>query len=256
MSVRRHIHRVDRFESIKPYEHPLMLQTPLLARCWLRTLLLVALASRGLSSKSSVSKKEVFRISGVCERELIVQKSRFIAIAAPCSSLDQAMHLLKTLEDRKASHNCWAFCSSDGYEKCSDDGEPAGTAGRPMLSAIHTESVVDAFVLVIRHFGGIKLGTGGLARAYGQATRDVLRAADRVQIVETVLCRCSVGIGDVGVLYRVAASFTARKLDETFDESNVTVTLELPAEEAGRFEDELGQKTKGTSIVEKLPNST
>ena len=231
------------------------MQTPVLGRSWLKTLLLAVLASRHLSSKSSVSKREVFRISDVCERELVVQKSRFIAIAAPCSSYDQAMDLLKTLEDRKASHNCWAYCSSDGYEKCSDDGEPAGTAGRPILTAMHAEGVVDACVLVIRHFGGIKLGTGGLTRAYGQAGRDVLRAAERIQIVATVSARCTVGLGDVGLLYRVAAAYGARKIDDVFNESSLAVTFEISEEQAERFEGELGQQTRGTARIERVPKS-
>ena len=70
------------------------------------------------------------------------------------------------MKDPKASHNCWAF-RSQTYERQSDDGEPSGTAGRPILAAIEKENVYDAVVVVVRHFGGVKLGTGGLVRAYG-----------------------------------------------------------------------------------------
>lgn len=223
-----------------------------LCRYWLKPVLFAALISRHLSSKTSISRGEVFRLVGACEKELVVQKSRFIATAAPCGSYEQAVELIRSRQDRKASHNCWAYCSSDGYEKYSDDGEPAGTAGRPILTAIHAENLVDVVVLVTRHFGGIKLGTGGLARAYGQAARDALRVPDRVPVIETVEARCTVGANDVGVVYRVAAGFNTRKVDEDFDETSVTVKFVVPVMEIEAFEEELSQQTKGSAKVEKL----
>lgn len=81
--------------------------------------------------------------------------------------------------DPTASHSCWAYVVGDQY-RCSDDGEPSGTAGKPMLSAIQSEGLDQVCVLVVRFFGGTKLGAGGLVRAYGGAARQCLQEAPRV----------------------------------------------------------------------------
>lgn len=82
-----------------------------------------------------------------------------------CATLDDAMSFLRKIKDPKASHNCYAWRDASGtMSKCSDDGEPGGTAGRPILNAIETEGIVDVMVVVTRYFGGTELGKGGLSR--------------------------------------------------------------------------------------------
>jgi len=123
--------------------------------------------------------------------EADVRKSRFLALAAPIESPEAAQAFLDASRDPQATHNCWAWRFGAQY-RFHDDGEPGGTAGRPILQAIESQGYDRVAVLVIRWFGGIKLGTGGLARAYGGTAAECLRLADRTELREEcrVLCDC------------------------------------------------------------------
>ncbi|WP_210396262.1 YigZ family protein [Motiliproteus sediminis] len=125
------------------------------------------------------------------EVETEVRKSRFIARALPCSDREQAMALLAQarLEFADARHHCWAYQLGDPAcpqsAAMSDDGEPSGTAGKPILNVISHRGIGDLMVIVIRYFGGIKLGAGGLVRAYGQAAGQAL---DALRLEQTEPC--------------------------------------------------------------------
>ena len=105
--------------------------------------------------------------------EYVEKKSRFIATFRRCENLEEAMAFVEEMKKQywDARHNCYAFCIGSRGEltRCSDDGEPAGTAGRPMLEVLTREEIRNAAVVVTRYFGGVLLGTGGLVRAYTQA---------------------------------------------------------------------------------------
>ena len=107
---------------------------------------------------------------------LEVKHSRFIAHTAPIDSAAAAMAILQQVAAADATHNCWAYRYGRDY-RSSDDGEPAGTAGRPILAAIDGQGFDRVMVVVTRWFGGIKLGAGGLVRAYGGAAAECLRTA-------------------------------------------------------------------------------
>ena len=114
------------------------------------------------------------------EAELVEKRSRFIGQVWLVSSEEEAR--VRIEETRKkhydARHNCWCFRLHDGgVERCSDDGEPQGTAGQPMLNVFQREDVTDVLCVVTRYFGGVLLGAGGLVRAYTQAAKDALDAA-------------------------------------------------------------------------------
>lgn len=102
-------------------------------------------------------------------KELIVKKSRFIAHAGPAASSADALAFIAAVSEADASHNCWAFAVGSDVARKSDDGEPSGTAGVPILAAIERAGLDNAVVCVVRYFGGTKLGAGGLARAYGES---------------------------------------------------------------------------------------
>lgn len=110
--------------------------------------------------------------------ELIVNKSRFIAYKIELNSLNEIKNILENLkkEHKKANHICFAYVYSREVvaEKCSDDGEPKGTAGYPILNVIKKKKLNNVFVAVVRYFGGIKLGAGGLTRAYTKSAASVL----------------------------------------------------------------------------------
>ncbi len=111
-----------------------------------------------------------------------IRKSRFLAQAAPVGSTVDALAFVDSVSDTTATHNCWAYRIGDAY-RFNDDGEPGGTAGRPMLQAIDGQGCDRVVVVVTRWYGGIKLGAGGLARAYGGTAAECLRLAPRVTIV-------------------------------------------------------------------------
>ena len=113
---------------------------------------------------------------------LEVKHSRFLAQAAPASAPAAALAFLDEVADPAATHNCWAYRIGGEY-RSSDAGEPAGTAGRPILTAIDGQGCDQVVVVVTRWYGGIKLGAGGLVRAYGGAAAECLRNAGRVPLV-------------------------------------------------------------------------
>lgn len=116
--------------------------------------------------------------------EFIVNKSRFIGYAAPCQSEEEALAFLKTIREkhRDATHNCYAYVIGEnaGVMRYSDDGEPGGTAGLPMMEVLKSRGVVNCCAVVTRYFGGVLLGAGGLVRAY---TKGCAIALDAAQVV-------------------------------------------------------------------------
>lgn len=136
-------------------------------------------------------------ISGSCEAEIEVKKSRFLAVLANCRSEAEAQQLIETVRKRHydARHNCYAWRISGENrteERQSDDGEPQGTAGKPMLELLRGSGLSDVCAVVTRYFGGTLLGTGGLVRAYSDALREALAKAELHTLSEGVrMCvRC------------------------------------------------------------------
>ena len=155
-----------------------------------------------------------------------IKKSRFIVRAAPVDSIDAAFAYLERIRDNRATHNCWAYRIGPAY-RFSDDGEPGGTAGKPILSAIEHQAMDGVMVVVIRYFGGIKLGAGGLARAYGGCAAKCLQSAARVPIVPKTEIVLTVGFEDIGVLYPIIDRFGAEKLAENYTADGLEIRLRV-----------------------------
>ena len=119
-----------------------------------------------------------FTLASKAEYLLEVKQSRFLANGFPISGIEEAMVLLDVARQQPATHHCWAYRVGNNY-RFSDDGEPSGTAGKPILSAIDGQQLDAVIVIVTRWYGGINLGTGGLVRAYGGAAAECLRLAER-----------------------------------------------------------------------------
>ena len=123
--------------------------------------------------------------------EDLIKKSRFVARVGSVGSAREAIAFVARVSDPSATHNCWAYRLRTEYGRSNDDGEPSGTAGKPIAEALESEGVHDTCVCVTRFYGGVKLGTGGLARAYGGAARAALRQAGRVKIIAKVRVQIS-----------------------------------------------------------------
>ncbi len=121
-------------------------------------------------------------LSGVFSINEVERKSRFIATAAPAVTVDEANAFFEKVRDPAATHNCWAYLV-DSQVRFSDDGEVPGTAGKPILGAIEKQGLNHVAIMVTRHFGGIKLGMGGLIRAYGGTAARCLQAAPKKNIL-------------------------------------------------------------------------
>jgi len=184
-----------------------------------------------------------------------VKHSRFLANAAPVASVEDAGAFVRQVSIADATHNCWAWRLGGDY-RSSDDGEPAGTAGRPILAAIDGQGFDRVVVVVTRWFGGIKLGAGGLVRAYGGAAAECLRLAPRLPLVELASVSVHVAFEDLSTLHHLLPALSADKRGETFDATGALLVLELPADavdtlktrlrdatrDRARFDDEGGSK--------------
>lgn len=161
-----------------------------------------------------------------------IKKSRFIGQAAPISSEEDAKAFLASVSDPAANHNCWAWRLGQAY-RFSDDGEPSGTAGKPILQAIDGLDLDGVIVVVTRFFGGILLGGGGLVRAYGGTAAQMLRQADKREIIPMVSGLCAVNFSDLALVKSRLTAIPHLVLDESFTAEGVdlTVTLRLGDED-------------------------
>lgn len=126
--------------------------------------------------------EEIIEIKQNTKVELIINKSKFIAYSFIVRKVEDVQQILNKLksEHMSATHICYAYKIMGGQEKCSDDGEPQNTAGKPMLEHLKKNNIQNVLVAVVRYFGGIKLGAGGLIRAYAKSTSDVINASQLV----------------------------------------------------------------------------
>lgn len=165
-----------------------------------------------------------------------VRGSRFLALARPATSMKAALeirdHERRRLHD--ATHWVWACRLRAGDSRFDDDGEPSGTGGRPILSSIDGRGVVDVVVVVTRYFGGTKLGTGGLARAYGSAAERVLDELPVRHMLEAEQVELRFPYPDTGTVQRLVERHEGRRLGEAFGEK-VVLTAAIPSDRLDDF---------------------
>ena len=132
----------------------------------------------------------MYTINKNIEHEIIIKNSRYITILI---KINNKKDITKNIEKRKinyprATHYCYAYKIGETIKKASDDGEPSGTAGLPMQNVLDKENITNILVIVIRYFGGIKLGAGGLIRAYTKSVKDALNKIEKKELVPAILC--------------------------------------------------------------------
>ncbi len=177
-----------------------------------------------------------------------VKGSRFIASLAPVASAEGAMAFVEARREefRDATHNCFAWRLGLGRDamRYGDDGEPSGTAGRPILQEIDGRRLTDVVVVVTRYFGGTKLGTGGLIRAYGGAAAAALELADVVErpVVETL--RLAFSYDASGAVQGVLSAFGLEPLDSDYG-AEVRMEIAVPVEDVDRLKTALSDATRG-----------
>lgn len=199
--------------------------------------------------KNSSNKDEFHRIKAKCRYEDKVKDSRFIATAAPINNEKEAQSFIAEIkkEFHDASHNCSAWRIGKGGSlkyKFNDDGEPAGTAGRPIIKALENRDLSDICVVVTRYFGGTKLGTGGLARAYGQTAAELLKKCEIEKKYVTQTLEFTAGFDFVGVIHNVMDNFKV-DLKESRYGDDVLFIVEVRKTEYTAFRDKLTEATNG-----------
>jgi len=180
----------------------------------------------------------------------IIKKSHFIGITKHCTTWDSAKIFVDSIraEHPKARHVCFAFVGgfNPKTERCSDDGEPTGTAGNPILGAINGEDISDTVCIVVRYSGGIKLGAGGLIRAYGGTARMALRAAEKKILIPKSSARVSTSSSNAGQIYATSMKHSGVVEGETYnDVGDLEVTITCDTANFQDMIDDLTDATRG-----------
>ena len=186
-----------------------------------------------------------------CRHAAEIRKSRFLALAAPATSAAQALAFVREVSDPTATHNCWAWRIGADY-RFHDDGEPGGTAGRPILQAIDGQRMDQVVAVVTRWYGGIKLGAGGLMRAYGGTAAECLRCAARVPIVVMARLGVHCGFAELALLMARLPDWQAAIEGEVFDATGVQLQLRLPASRAAEVQARITDLSRGRSEALRL----
>lgn len=185
--------------------------------------------------------------------EITEKKSRFIATVRPVESEDEAVSFINETKKKywDARHNCSAFVIGKRQKltRCSDDGEPAGTAGRPMLDVLLKENIHNAAIVVTRYFGGVLLGTGGLVRAYQQATKAGLSASEIIEKKDGAVLFIRTDYTGIGRLQYLFAQEKITVMDTAY-EADVLVKAVIPENDKKRIEKTIIEQTNGTAKLE------
>ena len=177
--------------------------------------------------------------------DLLIKKSRFIGCVQPMTDRAGAQAVVQALrrEHPGAAHVCWALLAG-GQSAAVDDGEPSGTAGRPMLDVLRHQDLEGVLATVVRYFGGVKLGAGGLVRAYTDAVAQALLQAEKVPLQRMQTLCCSVPYAMEGLVRREIESAGA-KLGDVSHGSLVTLSIEMPQSQAPDFVAKLNESCQG-----------
>lgn len=193
--------------------------------------------------------------AGVGEGESTVRRSRFVARVGRARSRNQALRFVQDAKERLpgAAHYCWAFNAgapgSTGQVGASDAGEPPGTAGRSMLAYLLRSGVGEVVAVCARYYGGVKLGTGGLARAYSDSAKQALAACPKKTNIERVTVRVAVPYASVDRVERLWAKLDATVREREFG-TLVRYKVDVPREQRLRMEEEVAGVTAGTGRVD------
>ncbi len=188
-------------------------------------------------------------IVGVSDYEYIVKKSRFIARAARADTPESAILFLENHRLADANHNCWAYKIGDNY-RFHDDGEPGGSAGKPIFHAIENNDFDRVVLLVARYFGGIKLGIGGLVRAYGQTATRCLQASKSHFITKYAVIQISISFEYLNTVYTVFEEFQdIKKPAPEFTEAGVQFLVVIPDTINRLLSDRLVNATSGNASI-------
>ncbi|QIE24300.1 IMPACT family member YigZ [Caballeronia sp. SBC1] len=194
-----------------------------------------------------------YTLAAAVSAEIDIRKSRFIALAIPVADRAAAMLELDTLRALHpgATHVCWALLAG-GESGMSDDGEPSGTAGRPILEVLRHHEVDGVLAAVVRYYGGIKLGAGGLVRAYTDAIATAMQLAERIERVALGVLQVEVDYADEARVRRWIEQ-EGHALDEPGYGMTVCLSIRMPLAVRDQAADIIRDLTHGRAVITKAP---
>ena len=186
--------------------------------------------------------------------ELVEKRSRFIGYCKPVSTQDEAIAFINEIKSKHwdARHNVYAYVIKDeGVSRYSDDNEPQGTAGIPVLDSIRKRGITDCVVVVTRYFGGVLLGAGGLVRAYSAAAKLAIDAAGEREMTMCSVCELSCSYTMYGKIPSLVAKFGG-SIDETDFADDVSLVFHLPEDSLESFNKALSEESSGKYTAEEM----
>ncbi len=194
-------------------------------------------------------KDRYFAVKGETQNEIVIEKSRFICSVKRVDGEDEAKAFVTSIKEKypDATHNCYAYIADENgfYIKFSDDGEPQGTAGMPMLEVLKNKKLFCTAVVVTRYFGGVKLGAGGLVRAYSDCTA---KGVEKCGIVENILSKTlavDVSFSLYPKVQKYFFSITSNVVDTDYKADGVTITFEIPENLLEKVEKDFADMSSG-----------
>ena len=196
--------------------------------------------------------KEHFIVDKAGCGEIVEKKSRFIAHVMPIESEQEALELIEKINKKywDARHNCFAFVIGENNEiqRFSDDGEPQGTAGKPILEVLLNENVHNTLIVVTRYFGGTLLGTGGLVRAYGQSSKAGLKAAAVCKVCEGLSFKVTTDYNSIGKIKYIMAQMGITDTEEEYG-ADVSINIKMKKEDFDTFSSKVIDATSGNAVI-------
>lgn len=187
------------------------------------------------------------------EGEIVEKKSRFIATVVPVETEEEALAFIESMRKKywNATHNCFSYAIGERQDilRCSDDGEPSGTAGKPMLDVLIGEELHNVAVVVTRYFGGTLLGTGGLVRAYASATQAGLSASKIITKRFGFKLKITTDYTGLGKIQYILGEKKIKTLDSEYTDQVVLYTL-IPNEMLDEIKEEVTEGTAGRAVME------
>lgn len=190
----------------------------------------------------------IYTLAAPCMYEVEIRKSRFIGYAIPVANRDEAMRVLEHLRDEHsaATHVCWALLAG-GQSGMSDDGEPSGTAGRPILEVLRHHDVDGVLAAVVRYYGGVKLGAGGLVRAYTDAIAGAIKDAERIERIPQAQLLVEIGYAEEARVRRWMEQQHIALVSHTYD-AGVRLLMEMPTTAIEAARESLRDLTSGKAV--------
>jgi uncharacterized YigZ family protein len=180
----------------------------------------------------------------------VVKGSEFLAFAAHAEAVKTALGFLQGIRQQRpdATHVCWAYKIFDQY-RFSDDGEPGGTAGAPIFRALEGSGLECVVVAVVRYYGGVNLGAGGLVRAYGGTVAEALRTAERLEVHPRIRVCVQVGFEQMNALYKLLEDFDTTGREDDFTDQGLRVQFDALETEVEPLQVAVRDATRGQGLV-------